>query len=319
MASSGSKYQIGLATVIMLVLLRLSIGWHFFSEGLKHYIDRQWSSEGVLRAAKGPLAPLYHSYLPDHGSLQQLEATTADEPAGDAWLTQVSNAWAVYGKKFAKFYHLDDKQQAATDQALQRRQMQLAGWKLEHQEDLDAYLYDRGLLKKTAPMPTAQEIPFQKKRIAESQTKLSGQVKTWFAEVKGIEKDFQDELDSLLTNEQRTMGSFPSEKPALETVDMVMTYGILGIGACLILGLFTRLACLLGAAFLLSVVLMQPFWVHDAQPTFKEWIEMIALLALATTHVGKWGGLDFFLGSICGCCGGQKCTPTNSSNGGQTS
>jgi len=60
-------------------------------------------------------------------------------------------------------------------------------------------------------------------------------------------------------------------------------------------GLFTRLACLAGAAFLLSVVLMQPFWVSDAMPTFNQYVEMFALLTLATTEVGRWGGLDFFL------------------------
>jgi uncharacterized membrane protein YphA (DoxX/SURF4 family) len=88
-----------------------------------------------------------------------------------------------------------------------------------------------------------------------------------------------------------------------------MTYGILGIGACLILGLFTRLACLLGAAFLFSVVLTQPFWISDAQPTFNQWVELIALLTLATTNVGKWGGLDFFVSCIFGGCCRQRTEP----------
>jgi uncharacterized membrane protein YphA (DoxX/SURF4 family) len=76
---------------------------------------------------------------------------------------------------------------------------------------------------------------------------------------------------------------------------------------CLIVGLFTRLACVLGAAFLVSVVLTQPFWVTEATPTFNQWVEMLALLTLATTHVGKWGGLDFFISALFGgCCGCKK-------------
>ncbi len=61
------------------------------------------------------------------------------------------------------------------------------------------------------------------------------------------------------------------------------------------LGLFTRLACVAGALFLLSVVMMQPFWVSDALPTYNQYVEMVALLALATTPVGRWAGLDYFL------------------------
>jgi len=63
----------------------------------------------------------------------------------------------------------------------------------------------------------------------------------------------------------------------------------------LLLGLFTRVACVAGALFLLSVVLMQPFWVSDALPTYNQYVEMVALLALATTPVGRWAGLDYFL------------------------
>ncbi|MEX0978562.1 MAG: hypothetical protein WDZ48_06910, partial [Pirellulales bacterium] len=77
--------------------------------------------------------------------------------------------------------------------------------------------------------------------------------------------------------------------------DTVMTYVILAIGALLLLGLLTRTACIAGALFLLSVVSMQPFWVSEAIPTYNQLVEMFALLMLATTHVGRWGGLDFFV------------------------
>jgi uncharacterized membrane protein YphA (DoxX/SURF4 family) len=70
---------------------------------------------------------------------------------------------------------------------------------------------------------------------------------------------------------------------------------ILGVGVLLLLGLFTRLACLAGALFLASVVMMQPFWVSDTAPTFNQQVEMFALLTLATTPVGRWAGLDFFV------------------------
>jgi uncharacterized membrane protein YphA (DoxX/SURF4 family) len=74
---------------------------------------------------------------------------------------------------------------------------------------------------------------------------------------------------------------------------------------CLVLGLCTRLAALGGAAFLVSVLLTQPPWptiyppapevVGHALVVDKNFVEMVALLALATTAVGRWGGLDYFL------------------------
>ena len=41
--------------------------------------------------------------------------------------------------------------------------------------------------------------------------------------------------------------------------------------------------------------MMQPFWIDDTHPTFNQYVEMFALLALATTTVGRWAGLDLFV------------------------
>ncbi|HEX3869304.1 MAG TPA: hypothetical protein VHV77_02590, partial [Pirellulales bacterium] len=87
--------------------------------------------------------------------------------------------------------------------------------------------------------------------------------------------------------------------------DNIIIYTNMAIGACLMLGLFTRLACLGGALFLLSVVLAVPDWpgLYPPPPPAagrtlfvgKEFIEMMALFALATLPVGRWGGLDFII------------------------
>jgi len=44
----------------MLVVLRLTIGWQFYQEGMKKYQDPNFSSAGFLMQAKGPLAENYH-------------------------------------------------------------------------------------------------------------------------------------------------------------------------------------------------------------------------------------------------------------------
>jgi len=90
-----------------------------------------------------------------------------------------------------------------------------------------------------------------------------------------------------------------------ELLDFAVTWGLTAIGACLLVGLCTRLAALGGAAFLVFVLLTQPPWptiyppapevVGHALVVDKNFVELVALLFLATTAVGRWGGLDFFL------------------------
>jgi uncharacterized membrane protein YphA (DoxX/SURF4 family) len=78
-----------------------------------------------------------------------------------------------------------------------------------------------------------------------------------------------------------------------------MKYGILAVGVCLILGLFSRLASFAGALFVGSIVLSQPltsiFGLSGPASTYPQLLEMLALLTLATVPVGRWCGLDFFL------------------------
>jgi uncharacterized membrane protein YphA (DoxX/SURF4 family) len=87
-------------------------------------------------------------------------------------------------------------------------------------------------------------------------------------------------------------------------------WGLTIVGACLIVGLFSRTACVLAAAFLLGTYLMFPPFPWLPSPpnnegyylfVNKNLIEMLALLALATTTSGRWFGLDaliywFFFG-----------------------
>ena len=64
------------------------------------------------------------------------------------------------------------------------------------------------------------------------------------------------------------------------------------IGACLILGLFTRPAAILGAAFLASICVSQWPLSPGAVPIYNQAIEMLALFALAAIGAGRFFGLD---------------------------
>ena len=108
----------GAATVLALVALRLVTGWHFFTEGTQHLADPHWSSEGFLRAAKGPLAAHYQGVLPEAGfgfddTLHV--ATTSSKDAGeviDAWRDRVLEGLKAAEQRFAGIHKPTDDQKA---------------------------------------------------------------------------------------------------------------------------------------------------------------------------------------------------------------
>src|SRR5207244_10247942 len=72
-------------------------------------------------------------------------------------------------------------------------------------------------------------------------------------------------LEDVLTPEQKQQGQAleaqqVSEKAILPltTIDYLVTYGLMAIGICLLLGLFSRSACVAGAFFLLLLYLALP-------------------------------------------------------------
>jgi uncharacterized small protein (DUF1192 family) len=132
-----------------------------------------------------------------------------------------------------------------------------------------------------------------------------------------LEKPMKDSLDSVLTDEQKKMRAISQPHSSsvwewrewnhTDWIDGMTRYAITAIGACLILGLFTRTACLGGACFLILVYLAMPAfpWLPESSRAEghylfvnKNVIEMLALLALATTRSGRWLGLDGLIGLL---------------------
>ena len=304
-------------------------------------INRPFTSASYLKEATGPFADFFRNQAGDTDEIVLERLTVVPLPSGQdsaqippptRMPPRLAQEWHAYLTSFIDHYHLDSQQAV------------LAGKKLEQREDGTVHwlLEGRKKVKKSFPTgtveveePTAQRIQDYRDKIAEvkeMQSKLlkslgkdvlHEKLKVAKAELNQMRTDLlvdlneQTEfakiaLEDVLTTEQKQQGQAPeihqaSEKVILPlaTVDYLVTFGLIAIGACLLLGLFSRSACVAGAVFLLLLYLaMPPFpWLPDPpRPTeghylfvSKNLIEMIALLALATTRSGCWAGLDGLL------------------------
>lgn len=316
-----------MVAVVMLVALRVTIGWHFFYEGVwKISHADEFSARPFLTQAKGPAADLFYAMVPDLDGRQRLPITTDGEGKPAISPEVYLNAWQELKQKVVDTYELDDEQlkkveelYVAYEDSVQRYVGELTDRNPDgHRDAILAYFdaLDRAEKEKAAGNDGAE---FQKERSWDRMQDLRREVGAWLSDLDAMGESFRLAMWDVLGDDQKAVGMIPKvvlgpEKmpvplPMVESrsqgLDLAVTYGLAAIGLCLILGFCTRLANLGGAAFLISVLLTQPPWptvwppapevVGHALVVDKNFVEMVAMLMLATLPVGRWGGLDYFL------------------------
>lgn len=297
----------------MLVLLRIAVGWHFLYQGLWKLNEPEFSSEGFLSQAKGPLAPYFHALVPDFDGRERLnpEGRALEGPNEQAEI-EAALADCLEARKAFLDDFLENFQ--ATYSLSEEQKEKAAGWVKVHQAALDDFFDEKRedlakYLHELNRLDAARNDPAHAKSdqyLWDKQVELRGKARPLLAELEKTAAKCETDLNLLLTAEQRQKA--PPQMPgklARPWQDKVVTYSNLVIGACLIAGLFTRLSAFFGGLFLAMIVAAQPDWpglVPTPHPSAgrslavnKEFIEMTVLFALAASPVGRWGGLDFFV------------------------
>ncbi|MEO1981712.1 MAG: hypothetical protein ABGZ24_14435 [Fuerstiella sp.] len=99
-----------LAAVILLVVLRLAIGWQLLYEGLWKFDTlrslRPWTSSGYLKNSVGPMRNTFRNMAGDPNELDWLD------------YEKVSVRWKAWGGRFQKHYRLDKTQTIKLNQLL---------------------------------------------------------------------------------------------------------------------------------------------------------------------------------------------------------
>jgi uncharacterized membrane protein YphA (DoxX/SURF4 family) len=297
--------------------------------------SRPFSSAGYFREGSGPLAQYIRKQVgdPDDEALALLTAKPAestDAPPHTRTPPLLAQEWSDFVHRFSDYYGFNDEQRKKAEAALTRAEDAAVRWLTSN--EVTEKNYKAQTQEGRLPLParleqykqTLEELlePKHSHLVSIGSDAESARLHNIKAEVVRLRvgllndlneytQDLRKDLEKIPTDEQKKAaegkGKPPQpEPPANENVkqwwiDQATMYGLTILGACLIVGLFTRTACLLSAVFLLmTYCTWPPFpWLPSAPNNEgyylfinKNAIEMLALLALATTTSGRWLGLD---------------------------
>lgn len=335
--------------LLALVALRLAVGFHFFLEGRDKITSGNFQAAPFLSAARGPLAPWFHSLLDDPSAARKLciviPADTHQPPQIDSTLTLA--IWDDFVDRAVTHFGLNDPQRldrladqirtlmqeppnesdslrikrlteleacrsdlavvrgqtSAAARILKNHQAALTDWLDSHRSELLAHFATSDRLKGFArdgeKAPAVVEgVEALRQQVDQIRAERSAQAARWSAEVLAVWDSLEQQINQLPTADQAAAGPLTLHRPfdqpgsRMKWVNRLIPWFDLLVGSCLILGLGTRLAAILAAGFLLSVVMTQPFWIPGSAPTYYQWVELGALLLLATLPRQYSLGLD---------------------------
>lgn len=124
--------------------------------------------------------------------------------------------------------------------------------------------------------------------------------------VQALDSEIIPAAEELLSTDQLALGPVPEPMTPIKQINFRTMWGLTIFGLLLMIGLFTRLSALGGAALLSLFYLAMPPWPGGQEiPSIehnlfvnKVSIEMVALLAIAAMPSGRWFGLDAALGVL---------------------
>jgi uncharacterized membrane protein YphA (DoxX/SURF4 family) len=298
---------------LFLVLLRMAIGWHFLYEGIEKiystpegrdsalaYVLRRpskpeppFSAEGYLRNATGPLAPHFRGLVPDVDGLERLDQG------------RLEARWKADLERYARHYEFDQKQRAEAEKELNSRLAVADAWfhDPENVDKVRKYRNDLAHIDKVLADPNS--LSFERERAYDARRELEATRRDLVGTVDAWTQTLHDAWRKLSPKEQaERVGPPPALRTRLDWINITTMGGMVAVGVCLMLGLFTPLAALGAAAYLSLFYLSMPPWPHippgpmaEGHYLFvnKNLIELLACLVLASTPNGHWIGLDALL------------------------
>jgi len=288
-------------TIFFMVLLRIAIGWHFFYEGVWKLVQDDWRATSYLVASSGPFRDIFRWMVDDVDGRRAL--TSEDMKARlDRRCKKLVRHYGVRDDDLKK------KIQGHTDRLKNDGQLKDSVPAIYGNQDFQQQREDY--------LTLLDEIKAQEEKLGttdydkERLTDMYGRkarakaaiLKRAEAPLRTLDRFVQQKMDI----EKLGRGAPPGEPSPTWLIDISNMWALTLVGVCLMLGLLTRLASLGGIGLLcLYYFAMPPFPGLPESPMAeghyliinKNLIEMIALLMIATSRIGCWGGIDAWIAS----------------------
>lgn len=292
---------LGVIGIGMLVLLRLTIGWHFFSEGVDKKTE-DWSAAPFFASARGPFADEFQRLVPDRRGLARLDIeVTKKQLAG---FRNIAINHYGFGPE-----QKEEAQEAYVD-AVKQVQYVLD----TNANEIEEYRLGLGRVQKLRQDRVRADVSSLRGQREAVEAEWKSLVKPALVNIDVIWKVYEETINSIASEGQRSSGYLKLYLPAepgvdpqqIELIDRFIPYFDMTIGICLMVGLFTPMVSLVAAAFLFSVFLSQFPPATGPFSTNYQLIESMGCLVLAGTAAGRFAGLDFILHALIRRCWSSK-------------
>lgn len=305
--------------VFVLLLLRLAIGWHFLFEGL-HKLhsftladeEKAFTSARYFSAGDGPVAEMMRKkYIADPEKV---------------YTERLAKKKPVTAAEFAKL-SVAEQAELCPDAVAELLAAEDAAKALAAKAKYAAWVYGADKREAKVNLVTG-DIPMSADQrlsviavVQRAFDELAAREDEGFGRGYGLETDRRKKLYTDLSKakadlaadiekfiaELRKDGGLPplaDKEKEIKGLDRLAAWGITAIGAGLLLGLLTKLWCVAGFGFLVTIYLSSPPWPwlppqppSEGNPLFinRNAIEALALLVILAHPTGKWLGLDALL------------------------
>jgi uncharacterized membrane protein YphA (DoxX/SURF4 family) len=283
---------VGWIGVCMLVLLRVTIGWHFYSEGVDKYSAGNWDAKPFFANARGPVAGPFRELVWDWDGKLRLD------------VEKTKMHFAIFRERVGSHFGFDDKQKRLA-QANYSKAVEQVEWVLSsNAADLEEYELGRKrieTLENDFRRDGVDSLAGQRASIRAEWLQKAAPALKQIDEVWKSYESSQNAIASAAQAERReplALGVPRNKLIDTSIINKIVPYFDMAIGVCLLLGLFTPVAALAAAGFLGSVFLSQFPPTTGPASTQYQLIEGMACLVLAGTGAGRFAGIDFLLHTI---------------------
>ncbi|MBB3206613.1 putative membrane protein YphA (DoxX/SURF4 family) [Rhodopirellula rubra] len=294
---------LGHIAIVMLVILRITIGYHFLSEGTEKYHQGDWTAKPFFANATGPFAGEFRKMVWDYDGAMRLD------------MKQTQVVWATYRDAIGEHYGFSEEQNAEAQRNYAEAVEQYEYVTELNANEIEEFQLGVGRVEKLDSDPVRDGVSSlggQRETVRRELTKL---ISPTLDQIDMIWENYETAQNQIATDEQIARHPpYRLVRPRLammdtSLIDVIIPYFDIALGWCLILGLFTSVASLALGVFLFSVFLSQFPPTTGPGSSNYQLIESLACFVLAATGAGRFAGLDFFLHLIVRkVCGSDEVT-----------